>query len=58
MEGVVEGAVVGRFGVVGLGLGCGLAADGVGCGLDVNGWADSSPPAVVTSAALAAVAIR
>ena len=58
MDGVVEGAVVGGFGVVGLGLGCWLTADGAGCGLDVDGWAGSSPPVVVRSAALAAVAIK
>ena len=62
MDGVVEGDVVGGFRVVGLksglGLGCGLTADGAGCGLDLDGWADWSPSVVVTSAALAAVAIR
>lgn len=60
MDGVVDGAVVGGFGVVGLGLGlvCWLTADGAGCGLDMDGWAGSSPPVVVSSAALAAVAIK
>jgi hypothetical protein len=59
-DGVVEGGVVGGFEVVGLGLGlgCGLTADGAGCALDVDGRADWPPSAVVTSAALAAVAIR
>ena len=56
MDGVVEGAVVGGFGAVG--LGCRLTADGAGHGLDVDGRAGSSPPVVVRSAALAAVAIK
>ena len=56
MAGVVEGTVVGGFGVVGLGRW--LTADGAGWGLDMDGWAGSSPPVVVRSAALAAVAIR
>ena len=56
MDGVVGGTVVGGFGIVG--LGCWLTADGAGCGLDMDGWAGSSPPVVVRSAALAAVAIK
>jgi len=56
VAGVVEGAVVEGFGV--LRLGCWLTADGAGCGLDMDGWAGSSPPVVVRSAALAAVAIK
>ena len=58
MDGVVEGAVVGGFGVVGLGLGRWLTVDVAGRGLDVDGWAGSSPPVVVRSAALATVAIK
>ncbi len=56
VDGGVEGAVVGGFGVVG--LGCWLTADGAGRVLDVDGCTSSSSPVVVTSAALAPVAIR